>query len=169
MVRLWLEDPGYGEVLASERAFEFRLDGADIHGRIDAVFQMGEGGVRVVDYKTGRYPPTGEDVRHSLQLAAYFLAMRRVPELAELGEPRLLELAYPFLESGDGGYKHYPVKPDRIFDSVGEYERWAEATILRLLGEVRAERFAPSPEAECRFCSFKPICPVWPQGAEVAT
>jgi superfamily I DNA/RNA helicase/RecB family exonuclease len=169
MVRLWLEDPGYGDVLASELGFEFRLDGAEVHGRIDAVFRMGEGGVRVVDYKTGRYPPTGEDVRHSLQLAAYFLAMRRVPELAELGEPRLLELAFPFLESGEGGYKHYPVKPDRVFDTVSEYERWAETTILGLLDEVRAERFAPSPEAECRFCSFKPICPVWPQGAEVAT
>ena len=58
-----------------------------------------------------------------------------------------------------------PVNPERI--GIGEYEAWAESTILELLGAVRAERFAPSPEANCMWCRFKPICPVWPQGAEV--
>ena len=34
---------------------------------------------------------------------------------------------------------------------------------------VRAEDFAPNPEADCMFCRFKPICPLWPEGAEVTT
>jgi PD-(D/E)XK nuclease superfamily len=95
--------------------------------------------------------------------------MRRVPELAELGEPRLLELAFLFHEDADGGYLGKPVRPDRVFDSISEYETWAESTILELLDSIRKERFAPNPEANCMWCSFKPICPVWPQGAEVAT
>ena len=169
MLRLWLADEGHGDVVKSEEAFAFRLDGAEIRGRIDAVFRFGEGGLRVVDYKTARSTPTGDEVQQSLQLGAYFLAMRRVPELAALGEPRLLELAYLFHEGSDGGYKHYPVKPDRIFDSPSEYEAWAEGRILELLAAVRAERFAPNPAADCMWCSFKPICPVWPQGAEVTT
>ncbi|MGH3113189.1 MAG: hypothetical protein ACRDOP_06960, partial [Gaiellaceae bacterium] len=57
------------------------------------------------------------------------------------------------------------VKPERM--GTGEYETWAEGTIRELLEAVRAERFAPSPQADCMWCRFKPICPVWPQGAEV--
>jgi superfamily I DNA/RNA helicase/CRISPR/Cas system-associated exonuclease Cas4 (RecB family) len=169
MLRLWLRDEGYGEVLDSERRFEFRLDGAEVHGVIDALFRFGEGAVRVVDYKTSKSVPTNDQVQHSLQLAAYYLAMRRVPELAQLGEPRLLELAFLFHEDPDGGYVGKPVRPDRVFDSISDYETWAESTILGLLDMVRQERFAPNPEADCMWCSFKPICPVWPQGQEVAT
>jgi superfamily I DNA/RNA helicase len=169
MLRLWVEDEGYGDVLASERDFQFNLDGAEIHGVIDALFRFGPDAVRVVDYKTSKSVPTGDQVQRSLQLAAYYLAMRRVPELAELGEPRLLELAFLFHEDADGGYLGKPVRPDRVFDSISEYETWAESTILELLDAIREERFAPNPEANCMWCSFKPICPVWPQGAEVAT
>jgi superfamily I DNA/RNA helicase/RecB family exonuclease len=169
MLRVWLEDEGHGEVLMSEEAFSFRLDGAEIRGRIDAVFRFGDNALRVVDYKTSRSMPTQDEIQQSLQLGAYFLAMRKVPEFAELGEPRLLELAYIFHEASGGGYKRGNVKPDRMFDSLSEYGEWAEARILELLDAVRQERFAPNPEANCLWCSFKPICPVWPQGQEVAT
>jgi len=166
MLRQWLADDTLGEPIASEVEFEFPLDGAVVRGRIDAVFRFEEGGTRVVDYKTSRSPPTQDQVQASLQLGAYYLAMKRTPELAELGEPRLLELALLFVEGADGGYKHMSVKPERM--GTGEYEDWAEGTIRELLDAVRQERFGPSPEADCMWCRFKPICPVWPQGAEVA-
>ncbi|MGH2656745.1 MAG: ATP-dependent helicase [Actinomycetota bacterium] len=166
MLRQWLADDTLGEPIASEVEFEFPLDGAVVRGRIDAVYRFGEGGTRVVDYKTSRSPPTQDQVQASLQLGAYYLAMKRTPELAELGEPRLLELALLFVEGSDGGYKHMSVKPERM--GTGEYEDWAEGTIRELLDAVRQERFGPSPEADCMWCRFKPICPVWPQGAEVA-
>jgi RecB family exonuclease len=166
MLRQWLADDTLGEPIASEVEFEFPLDGAVVRGRIDAVYRFEEGGTRVVDYKTSRSPPTQDQVQASLQLGAYYLAMKRTPELAELGEPRLLELALLFVEGSDGGYKHMSVKPERM--GTGEYEDWAEGTIRELLDAVRQERFGPSPEADCMWCRFKPICPVWPQGAEVA-
>ncbi|MGH2691540.1 MAG: PD-(D/E)XK nuclease family protein [Actinomycetota bacterium] len=167
MLRQWLADRTTGESIASEVAFAFPLDGATIRGRIDAVFPVGEGGVRVLDYKTSKTSPTQDEVRRSLQLAAYYLAMRRVPELAELGEPRVLELAFLFLEGQDGGYRHMSTTPERF--ELGEYEEWAERTILELLALVRSESFAPNPEADCMWCDFKTICPVWPQGAEVGS
>ena len=171
MLRQWLADQTTGEPSASEVAFDFPLDGAIIRGRIDAVFPVGEGGVRVLDYKTSKSSPTQDQVRRSLQLAAYYLAMRRVPELAELGEPRVLELAFLFLEGQDGGYRHMSTTPDRApaGSELREYEEWAETTILELLALVRSESFAPNPEADCMWCDFKTICPVWPQGAEVGS
>ena len=167
MLRQWLTDQTTGESIASEIAFRFPLDGAVIRGKIDAVFPVGEGGVRILDYKTSKSAPTQDQVRRSLQLAAYYLAMRRVPELAELGEPRVLELAYLFIEGQDGGYKHMSTTPERF--ELGEYEEWAESTILELLALIRAEEFSPNPLADCMWCSFKTICPVWPQGAEVGS
>jgi hypothetical protein len=38
----------------------------------------------------------------------------------------------------------------------------------RLIGGIRAESFAPDPEADCTWCAVKALCPLWPQGAELA-
>ncbi|MGH2710069.1 MAG: ATP-dependent helicase [Actinomycetota bacterium] len=171
MLRQWLADETTGDAIASEVGFEFPVDGAVMRGKIDAVFPVGEGGVRILDYKTSKRADTQDQVRRSLQLAAYYLAMRRVPELAELGEPRVLELAFLFVEGQDGGYKHVSTTPDRAPDELEfrEYEDWAEETIKELLALVRSESFAPNPEANCMWCDFQSICPVWPQGAEVGS
>ena len=171
MLRQWLADKSTGDAIASEIAFEFPIDGAVMRGKIDAVFPFGEGGARILDYKTSKSLPTRAEVQRSLQLAAYFLAMRRVPELAALGDPRVLDLAYLFIEGDEGGYKHMETRPDRAPDELEfrEYEEWAEETIVELLALVRSESFAPNPEAFCMWCDFKPLCPVWPQGAEVGS
>jgi superfamily I DNA/RNA helicase/RecB family exonuclease len=165
MIRQWVRDASTGEVLVSEVPFEFPVGGAVIRGRIDSVFRVGADRTRVVDFKTSRSQPTKAEVQESLQLGTYYLAMRRVPELSELGEPDVLEFGYLFLEGTDEGYKHFAMRPDKVPD----FERRVEATLLTLLERVRAERYAPSPEADCQFCTFKPICPLWPQGAEVRT
>jgi RecB family exonuclease len=165
MIRQWVRDGSLGEVLASEADFRFPVDGAVVRGKIDAVFRMGADRTRVVDFKTSRSQPAKADVAESLQLGTYYLAMRRVPELAELGEPDVLEFGYLFLEGTDEGYKHFTMRPDKVPD----FERRVEGTLLGLLERVRKEEFAPSPEADCTFCSFKPICPLWPEGAEVRT
>lgn len=164
MIRQWLNDDGPGELLESETAFEFPLDGAVIRGRVDAIFKVGERGARVLDYKTSRNATGHNETQESLQLGAYYLAMKRVPELAKLGDPEVLEFAFLFPPSGTG-YTHRAFKPGKIPD----YEERVEATLKTLVDSVRSEGFAPNPEANCYFCNFKPICPVWPEGAEVTT
>jgi PD-(D/E)XK nuclease superfamily protein len=32
---------------------------------------------------------------------------------------------------------------------------------------LRTEVYRPSPEAECRYCDFKTLCPLWPEGREL--
>jgi superfamily I DNA/RNA helicase/CRISPR/Cas system-associated exonuclease Cas4 (RecB family) len=162
MLRRWLRDAELWQMrlVKSEQAFEFPLDGAMIRGRIDAIFETEDGGIRVLDYKTGKTTPTREELKEHLQLAAYFLAMREVPELRELGKPSVLELDFLAIEAF-GTFKRMPFRPPEGFD------RWAEETLREYLQTIREERFAPSPEAECRNCAFKTVCPVWPQGGEV--
>jgi CRISPR/Cas system-associated exonuclease Cas4 (RecB family) len=45
------------------------------------------------------------------------------------------------------------------------------ATLSRLIGRVRAlyesGQVRPNPSANCRFCTFQPLCPLFPEGAEL--
>lgn len=148
----------------SEVWFEFPLDGAVIRGRIDAIFRMNNGHVRVVDYKTSRFPISEREAKEDLQLAAYYLALRRTPELADLGETGYLQLAYLGKGHQQTGFVRRDVPPKTVRP---DYEAWAEERIRELLQRIREEAFAPNPEANCDFCRFKPICPRWPEGGEV--
>jgi superfamily I DNA/RNA helicase/RecB family exonuclease len=162
MLRRW-RDHESPDIERSEVGFRFPIDGAVLRGRIDAVFRMQNRHLRVVDYKTSRYAPSKEDVQTDLQLAAYYLALKRDPNLAGLGEPGMLQLAYLGKRHSREGFIRRQVAPRR----EEGYEEWAEGRLRELLARVRAEEFAPSPEADCTFCRFKTICPVWPEGAEV--
>jgi superfamily I DNA/RNA helicase/RecB family exonuclease len=162
MLRRWLEYE-QSEPERSEVWFTFPIKGGEIRGRIDAVFQMANGHLRVVDYKTGRYPISQEAVKEDLQLAAYYLAVKRDEDLSTLGEPRMLQLAYLGKEAREGGFTRRNLSPA----AIENYDEWAEQTLEDLAARVRSEDFAPNPEADCQWCAFKTICPVWPQGAEV--
>ena len=51
-----------------------------------------------------------------------------------------------------------------------QYPKEAEEALGRLEGILDAavaESFAPSPEADCRWCRMRPLCPRWPEGREV--
>jgi DNA helicase-2/ATP-dependent DNA helicase PcrA len=66
-----------------ETPFDMVLGGTVVRGRIDAVFADDDGGVTVVDWKTGNPPTTPEALQqNAIQLAVYRLAwaaMRGVP------------------------------------------------------------------------------------------
>jgi DNA helicase II / ATP-dependent DNA helicase PcrA len=65
-------------VLAVEVPLETPIDGTVVRGRIDAVFARPDGGVDIVDWKTGALP-TGDAARaQAVQLAAYRLAWHRL-------------------------------------------------------------------------------------------
>jgi hypothetical protein len=40
-----------------------------------------------------------------------------------------------------------------------------------LIAQIRelnqTEVYRPKPDANCRFCDFKPLCPLWPEGHEL--
>ncbi|HEX2031224.1 MAG TPA: ATP-dependent DNA helicase [Actinomycetota bacterium] len=164
MLRRWL-DHEQADHVHSEVGFRFPIDGATMRGRIDAVFEMQNGNLRIVDYKTSRYPPTDDEVKDDLQLAAYYLALRRDEDLRRLGgDAGYLELAF----LGAGRIRDGFVRKGFSPKTRRDYEETAERRIRDLLDGIREERFAPNPEANCDFCNFKTICPRWPQGAEVA-
>ncbi|MBA2365891.1 MAG: ATP-dependent helicase [Actinobacteria bacterium] len=148
-----------GTSLLAEHGFTIDHDGHTIRGRIDRVDRKGQG-IVVADYKTSRSPISTYDVPDSLQLAIYYLAAARDPELVALGEPVSMQLVYPASMSR-GDVTRRCQTPEQ-----------AQAVLERLPGlleGVVGEDFEPSPEANCRWCKFKPLCPLWPEGREAAS
>ncbi|MFZ1287210.1 MAG: ATP-dependent DNA helicase [Candidatus Phosphoribacter sp.] len=79
-----------------EVAIETVVDGIAVRGRIDAVFARADGGVTVVDWKTGD-PPIGAAAAHrALQLGAYALAYGRLRGLA----PEQVDAAFYYARTG---------------------------------------------------------------------
>jgi superfamily I DNA/RNA helicase/RecB family exonuclease len=145
--------------LRFEVAFEMEVAGHVVRGRIDRV-DRAEDGVILLDYKTGRNPANEDEARRSLQLAIYYLAALRDPELAALGPPVEMQLVYP-AQARMGRFARVSQRPEP------DHPELVERRLVSLLEGAAAEAFDPSPHADCRFCDFKVICPMWPQGEDL--
>jgi superfamily I DNA/RNA helicase/RecB family exonuclease len=161
MLELWYhsEAEAARRALRFEVGFEMEVGGHLVRGRIDRVDPGADGGIVLLDYKTARTPATDEEAERSLQLAIYYLAALRDPELAALGRPVEMQLIYP-ARVKHGRFTRVSQHPGP--DYAGQVER----RLLALLDGAAAESFDPDPHADCRMCAFKTICPMWPQGEE---
>ena len=64
-----------GELVTAEQKFEVKIGRLVIAGKIDRVERDADGGLRVVDLKTGK-PPSAQEILTHRQLAVYQLAVR---------------------------------------------------------------------------------------------
>ena len=73
-----------GELVSAEQKFEVSIGRLVIAGKIDRVEKDADGGLRVVDLKTGK-TPSAQDVTNHRQLAVYQLAIRTQYDLPPSG------------------------------------------------------------------------------------
>jgi superfamily I DNA/RNA helicase len=146
-----------GSAARVEHNFSLDVDGNVIKGRIDRVDAIGKN-LKVSDYKTSRSEMGWDEARDSLQLAIYYKAAKEDPELAALGKPVSMQLVYPFkLSKGEVSKRcQTPEEAEKVLERLPG-----------LMTGIIAEHFAPSPEADCRWCRFKPMCPLWAEGREL--
>jgi ATP-dependent exoDNAse (exonuclease V) beta subunit len=147
-----------GQAAKAETSFKVDFHGHRITGRIDRVDQIGPN-VVITDYKTSRNPVFWDDAKKSLQLAIYHLAATTDPDLAELGEPASMQLVYPGAPLSRGDVAKRSQTPEEAEQAL---ERLPD-----LIEGVLAEDFRPNPEADCMWCKFKPLCPLWSEGKEL--
>ena len=96
--------------LEVEIAVETVIDGLAVRGRIDAVFSRPDGGVTIVDWKTGAPPgPAAARVR-ALQLGAYALAYARLRGLAV----DQVDGAFYYAATGETVYPELPSESDLV-------------------------------------------------------
>ncbi|MGH2733661.1 MAG: ATP-dependent helicase [Actinomycetota bacterium] len=159
MLEVFLEhEVKAGRTVRTEHFFEIPHAGAILRGRIDRIDKIGPN-IVLADYKTARYAPGLGKAPQSLQLAIYHLAAREDSELRELGKPVSARLVYPGDTWADG-------RPKQATQSPEEADKVLKRLPMLVEG-VMAERFAPSPEADCLWCRMKPLCPLWPEGREL--
>jgi RecB family exonuclease len=149
MVRSYLAgvDPTR-EPLSCERSLGARTSTITINTRIDRIdiahTADGESECTIVDYKTGKSVPTTDDVRGSLALAFYAIAVQQ-----SLRKP-CSQVALHHIPSGTVvSWRHDQEALDR-------HLRRAEQIALEM---STAEDFPATPSALCGYCDFLELCP----------
>ena len=152
--------------LESEIRFDFEFEGAMVTGYIDRVGAVLTGGSQITDYKTGK----ARDVKaeESLQLGIYYLAVNRAQELERFRPVKAVELAFlKDLRNGEMKRVQLGLSPK----AQQEYEQTMSERLAALIGRLRelneTENYRPDPTAECCYCDFKTLCPLWPEGREL--
>lgn len=148
-----------GQALQAETPFKVELDGHRITGRIDRIDAAGSRHIVISDYKTSSSAIRWDEARESLQLAIYYLAATKDEKIAALGEPSSMQLIYPKPPLSKGDVQKRYQKPE---EAKAVLEK-----LPKLMEGVIAEDFRPNPEADCTWCKFKPLCPLWSEGKEL--
>src|SRR6266581_2158211 len=98
----------------------------------------------------------------------YYLAVNRAEELAAFRPVKAVELA--FLKDNKGG-RIARAQLGLTSKAQQEYSTATEEHLRHLVGRLRhteaTQTFRPNPAANCRFCDFKVLCPLWPEGREL--
>jgi putative RecB family exonuclease len=142
-----VEDPAEIEVVPDglERKVKATIAGVDIAGTIDRV-QFADGGVRVLDYKTGGAKPQ--------YAAAYWRQLLLYTQMLTDEGIDVADVALMFI--GD--------PPRTLVRPVPSAARTRTANDLATAAEQRAEydeqsRWQARPSVLCRYCPFRTACP----------
>jgi superfamily I DNA/RNA helicase/RecB family exonuclease len=166
MLPTWLVMYGQTPALAGEIRFNFDFAGATVTGAIDRVGMITSGGSQITDYKTGK--ARGGPAEENLQLGIYYLAVSQADELGEYRPVKAVELA--FLKENVSS-RNFRVQLGMNSRAQHEFREKMGARLSGLIEQIRdllrTEVYRPSPEAECRYCDFKTLCPLWPEGREL--
>jgi superfamily I DNA/RNA helicase/RecB family exonuclease len=141
--------PGDGEPIALEKEVRSEVGGVEWVGVIDRL-EQNDKGLRVVDYKTSKNPPTVPEAKMSVQLAFYAAAVE-----AETGTDVIgAEMWFPRVEAKS------VTKRALDMDARPEVLEIMEA----VSGAVLAEAWEPRVNDLCRRCDFRLSCPAWAEG-----
>jgi RecB family exonuclease len=163
----WSRHAAARQVVATEQGFEVVVAVGDervrLRGFADRIEVDDEGGVVVIDFKTGKYPPTDKSVPDNAQLGVYQLAADHGAFDGVLGRPGRsggAELVH--LRCDAKGLPKVQLQPvqEPGEDGLRPVERQL-ATAARLL---RDEDFPATPGDHCKRCEFQQLCPAKTRG-----
>ncbi|MGW1975899.1 ATP-dependent helicase [Streptomyces sp. NPDC001889] len=175
-LRWHVMDRGGRTPTATEHGFDVTLEAGEyevrIRGSMDRVEQDAEGRAYVVDFKTGKQAPTGEEVARHPQLAVYQLAVREGaldPEPGPGGDgPRLRPGGAELVHLRQGALKKEGGDAlPRVQAQEPLAGEWVGELLATAAGRVLEERFTPSTGTHCAACSFRAACSAQPEGRHI--
>ncbi len=136
-------------ILGLEKLFKIRVN-RDIFltGKIDRVDNTADGGIEIIDYKTGR-KPDDKTLEKSLQLSIYALAAMD----KGLYHRELEKVTLTFYYLNDMS----KVSMQRSPEDIAKVKEEVENTVA----EIRKNEFKPKVGPWCNYCSFRMICEAW--------
>lgn len=170
LIRLgkWQLATAHRRVLGVEVEFraELHVSGEPVVlvGAVDRLEDDGEGGLRIVDFKTGRTTPTRNAAATDEQLGVYQLA-------AQLGAFEHLapgcrraagaELVYLRSAETNQDFPKTFVQPSLTDHPhpTDSHPTWVHERIASAVEIVRASEFPATPNDNCKFCAFAMSCP----------
>ncbi|WP_185995740.1 ATP-dependent helicase [Nocardioides campestrisoli] len=146
---------------------EVEGDRVTLTGFADRIELDSEGGVVVVDLKTGRNAPSGRSVEGNLQLALYQYAVD-AGAVSELAGDEVRSAGAELVQLGlvDGGPRA-KVQPQPAHPDDGPHRAALRQSLAAAASHVRAESFPATPGEHCRTCPFVSICPTRSAGSVI--
>lgn len=142
--------------LRTEMKTTLDMDNLSLISIIDRLDYKGGGVVDILDYKTGKNVD-----REPQQLYMYQKVVENSPAIKQIvlaRDPDVKEVRV-----GKMSYYHLPSQTAVEFERAPKADMdnlWGE--VLHIADEIRAEKFAPTPEeGKCRWCDYKNFCPVF--------
>ncbi|MFH1253526.1 MAG: ATP-dependent DNA helicase [Candidatus Uhrbacteria bacterium] len=123
-----------------EQGFTLKVGEVSIRGRIDRIDDV-DGGVEVIDYKTGT-PKTKLEREDREQLLIYQLAVEEILRL------KPIKLTYHYLNDNS----------EQSFIGTAEELSALKEQILADYAKMKASDFTATPGFHCKFCDFRDIC-----------
>ena len=149
VLRLYGAWPSDGMPIELEKKVESEIGGVEWVGFIDRL-EKGPNGLRVIDYKTSKSPPSIPEAKQSVQLGFYASAVAN-----ETGEPvAAAEMWFPRKEAKSVTKRSFDMD---LLPEVMETMEEVTAGILE-------ERWEPRVNNRCNRCDFRLSCPAWAEG-----
>ena len=125
-----------------EKTFNMKIDGIKFYGKIDRIDELADGGVEIIDYKTGQ-TKNQKDVDKDSQVAFYAIAAKEVFGL------NVEKLSYYFVDSGE------KISTTRTPKQLEEKKK----EVTEVIGRMKSGNFEATPGMHCLWCDYKEICP----------
>jgi RecB family exonuclease len=158
----YFADPDRPEKVDSEVPLRVEVGRATISGRVDRLERAADGGLRVVDYKTGSSKPRADDVPTHPQLGTYQLAV----EHGAFGREGTTSAGAALLHLGKAaGASDKPVIQQQPPLETQDDPGWAAQLVAETAEGMGGHEFAATPGTWCTFCPVKTSCPAMPEGS----
>ena len=142
--------------LSTEMKSTLEIDGLSLISILDRVDYLGDGKIKILDYKTGKTVQREPD-----QLYMYQKVVENSPTVRRLvqeKDPGVKDIRVEQLS-----FYHLPSLKEMTFERAADkeiFEFWQG--VLRVADQIRAGKFDPTPgENQCRWCDYRNLCPVF--------
>lgn len=142
--------------LSVETKSTLDIDGLSLISILDRMDYLGDGKIKILDYKTGKTVQREPD-----QLYMYQKVVENSPIIKAIVQAK--DPAVKEVQVGELSFYHLPTLTELKFERAPDkeiFEFWQG--VLQIADKIRAGQFSPTPgENQCRWCDYRNICPVF--------